>query len=207
MRFSIQQMKRSAGLTLIEVAAAMTIASVAAIGLGTGITTIAGFFQDDWVTKDVRYWGYECMDYIFEKVETAKRIQVLNNIAKYDGMVITPRKAGSPINIQATEYDGLLVDGQPMLPFARFPSEGIYRGEGQRIVAVESFQVNTISSYPEYAEEFRGRSYLRELIDSLYIIEMVVSVTTKYQGETGVEFVKFKRTIWLKDKYFKAGSS
>lgn len=200
---SLKSIRSSAGLTLIELVAAMLIASVAAIGLGTGITTIVGYFQEDWVTKDVRYWGYECMDYIFEHVETAKKVQILRNIASYHGILIMPKDGGSPINIQASANDGLLVDGQPMLPFADFPADGVYREDGQRIVELEHFHVNKINDYSYYSNQFRGRSYLQKLASSLYIVDMVISVTTKHLGEETVEFVKFKRTIWLKDIYFK----
>ena len=45
------KIKNSAGLTLVELVTAMVISSIGVLALGTGITSIVGFYQDDWVTK------------------------------------------------------------------------------------------------------------------------------------------------------------
>lgn len=200
---SLPRFKHSSGLTLIELVTSMVIASIAAIGLGTGITSIVGFYQDDWVTKEARFWGYESIDYIVKKVETAKAVNVRQYLANYDGLLITPQDGSRQLNIQANEYDGLTVNGLPMLEYADFPAEGTYRDEGQRIVALEKFAVTPITEVDPYAQDFRGRPYLRKLSNSLYVVEMNMSVTTKYQGESAVEYIKFKRVIWAKDKYFR----
>lgn len=197
------KLKHSAGLTLIELVISMVIASIAALGLGTGITSIVGFYQDDWVTKDARFWGYESIDYLVSKIETAKAVGVRQYLANYDGLLITPHDGSRQLNVQANEYDGLTENGLPMLDFADFPAEGTYRDEGQRIVALDKFTITKIADDVDYREEFRGKPYLTSLAKSLYIIEMVISVTTKYQGEAVVEYLKFKRVAWAKDKYFR----
>lgn len=203
MRKQVSHLKHSAGLTLIELAAAMVIASIAAIGLGTGITSIVGFYQDDWVTKDVRFWGYESIDFIVKKIENAKSVNVRQFLANYDGLLIVPQNGGRLLNIESSEHNGLTENGFPMLKFADFPAEGSYKDEGQRIVALEKFQVSEITDSEDYREEFRGKSFLTALRKSLYIVEMTISVTTKYQGENTVEYIRFKRIAWAKDKYFR----
>jgi hypothetical protein len=197
MNLRFQQLKHSAGLTLIELAAAMTIASVAAIGLGSGIVSIVGYYQDDWVTKDVRLWGYEAVDYIVEHMATAKKIDVRPPWNGYDGLLLTP-KTGPLLNIQGSRADGLTLNTQPLLDFADFPSEGTYRGTGQRVVQLERFTIDPIT---DYHDDLRGKPYLARLRDSLWVLEMVISVTTKYQGEQSTEYIKFKRILWAKDKY------
>jgi len=203
MRHQLSTFRHSAGLTLVELVAAMVIASIAAVGLGAGITSIVGFYQDDWVTKDARFWGYESIDYMVRKIETAKAVNVRQYLANYDGLLITPKDGSRQLNIQGNEYDGLTENGLPMLEYADFPSEGTYKDEGQRIVALEKFTVSEIDELEKYREEFRGKPYLTALKKSLYVIEMVISVTTKYQGETSVEYLRFDRVAWAKDKYFR----
>ncbi len=192
-------LKHSAGVTLIELAVAMTIAAIATLGLGTGITTIVGFYQDDWITKDVRFWGYESIDYIVDHIETARKVEVRPPWNGYDGLLIT-QKIGLPIlNIQGSKKKGLTSNGMQMLDFAEFPVSGAYRSEGQRLVELERFTVDPIT---DYTNEFSGKPYLAKLRDSLWIIEMVISVTTKFDGEESIEYIKFKRTVWARDKYF-----
>ena len=180
----------------------MVIASIAALGLGTGITSIIGFYQDDWVTKEARFWGYESIDFIVDEIETAKAVNVRQFLANYDGLLITPQGGGRILNIEGNQYDGLTVDGFPMLDYADFPAEGTYKDEGQRLVALEKFTVTEISDVEAYREAFRGKPFLTGLRKSLYVIEMNISVSTLYQGEVGVEYLKFKRIAWAKDKYF-----
>lgn len=203
MKSRILQLKSSAGLTLVELVTSMVIASVAALGLGTGITSIVGFYQDDWVTKEVRFWGYESMDYLVKKIETAKVVNVREYLANYDGLLITPKDGSRQLNIQANQADGLTENGLPLLSYADFPVEGTYRDDGQRLISLEKFAVGEISDEEDYRAEFRGKPYLRALRKSLYVIEMVISVTTRYKGETAVEYLKFKRVVWAKDKYFR----
>ncbi len=203
MSYSVSKMKSSAGLTLIELVTTMVIASVAFLGVGTGITSIVGFYQDDWVTKDARFWGYESVDFIVKKIETAKSVKVRQYLANYDGLLITPKDGTRQLNIQANKQDGLTVNGLPMLDFADFPTEGTYKDVGQRIVALEKFGVSPITDVAPYDADFRGRPFLSSIAKSLYVIEMIISVTTKYQGESAVEYLKFKRVTWAKDKYFR----
>lgn len=194
--------KYSAGLTLIELVTSMVIASIAALGLGMGITSIVGFYQDDWVTKDVRFWGYESMDYIVDNIEIAKKVEKRQYLANYDGLLITKQDGASLLNIQATEYGGLTENGFPMLEYADFPTEGTYRDDGQRIVALEKFRVSKLSDDEEFRLTFGSMPSEPRLTNSLWTVEMVISVTTKYQGESFTEYMKFKRIAWAKDKYF-----
>jgi hypothetical protein len=196
-------LKRSAGLTLIELVTAMVISSLGVLAVGTGITSIVGFYQDDWVTKGARFWGYESMDYIIEKVETAEIVIRRAYLANYDNLLITPKDGTRQINIQGNRFDGLTVNGQPMLDFADFPAEGVYRDEGQRIVELNKFIVTELTEVEEFQNIFNGRPYLNKLAKSLWQIEMIISVTTKFQGESSVEYLTFKRIAWAKDKYFR----
>lgn len=195
--------KHSAGLTLIELVTSMVIASIAALGLGTGITTIVGFYQDDWVTKEARFWGYEAMDYLVNNIETAKTVDVRTYLANYDGLLIAPSDGSRQLNIQGTEHDGLMVNGFPLLEYADFPAEGTYKEDGQRIVAMEKFSVQELNEVAKYRDQFRGVPALGAVRASLWEIELVLSVTTKYQGEAFAEYIKFKRIAWAKDKYFR----
>ena len=196
------KIKHSAGLTLIEIVVSMVIASIGALAVGIGITSVVGFYQDDWVTKGARFWGYESMDYILKRIETAKTVTKREYLANYDNLIITPKDGTRLLNIQGNRYDGLTVNGQPMLDYADFPAEGIYRDEGQRIVELDKFTVTELGKTDEYDNTFNGRPYLRKLEQSLWQIEMIVSVTTKFQGESSTEYLKFKRIAWAKDKYF-----
>jgi len=192
----------SAGLTLIELVTSMVIASVAALGLGVGITSIVGFYQDDWVTKNVRFWGYECMDYLISEIETASKVETRHYLANYDGLLITQKDGTRQLNIQGSEKEGLMTNGFPILDYADFPSEGVYRDEGQRIVALDKFTVGKLADDEEFRIKFGNIPSISRLRNSLWIIEMVITVTTKYQGEYFTEYVKFKRIAWAKDKYF-----
>lgn len=203
MIISAAQQKRSAGLTLIELVTAMVIASIAALGLGMGITSIVGFYQDDWVTKGARFWGYEAMDYVIEKIETSKKVDVRPYLANYDNLLINPKDGTQQLNIQGTEYGGLTVNGLSLLDYAEFPTEGTYQENGQRIIALERFLIHEIGETDEYDDVFNGRPYLKLVEKSLWVVDMVISVTTKFEGESSVEYLKFKRVAWAKDKYFK----
>ena len=197
------KIKNSAGLTLVELVTAMVISSIGVLALGTGITSIVGFYQDDWVTKGARFWGYESMDYIIDKVGTAEIVLRRAYLANYDNLLITPKDGSRQLNIQGNKYDGLTVNGQPILDFADFPAEGTYRDEGQRIVALDKFIVTELTEVDEFENVFNGRPYLNKLAKSLWQIEMIISVTTKFQGESSVEYLTFKRIAWAKDKYFR----
>ncbi len=200
---STGSIRHSAGLTFIELVTSMVIASIAALGLGTGITSIIGFYQDDWVTKEVRFWGYESMDYIVNHIETAKVVNVRSYLANYDGLLITPSDGSRQLNIQGTEHDGLMVNGQPILDYADYPAEGTYKEAGQRIVTMDKFSVQELNDVQKYREQFRGVPALSAVRASLWEIELVLSVTTKYKGVASTEFIKFKRIAWAKDKYFR----
>jgi len=196
------KIRGSSGLTLIELVTSMVIASIAALGLGVGITSIVGFYQDDWVTKDVRFWGYECMDYIISEIETAKKVETRTYLANYDGLLISKSDGSQQLNIQGNEQEGLLSNGFPILDYANFPSSGVYRDEGQRTVALDKFTVDLLADDEEFRLRYGTMPSDSRLKQSLWIIEMVISVTTKYHGEYFVEYVKFKRIAWAKDKYF-----
>ncbi len=198
----LTHIKRSAGLTLVELVTAMVISSIGVLAVGTGITSIVGFYQDDWVTKGARFWGYESMDFIIDKIGTAEVVLRRAYLANYDNLLITPKDGTRQLNIQGNEYDGLTVNGQPMLDFADFPAEGVYRDEGQRIVTLDKFVVTELTEVEEFDNVFNGRPYLNKLAKSLWQIEMIIAVTTKYQGESAVEYLTFKRIAWAKDKYF-----
>jgi len=202
MKFTDKDRRLSSGLTLVEIVTSMVIIAVATIGLGTGITSIVGFYQDDWVTKEVRFWGYETMDFIIQKIETAKKVERRQYLANYDGLLITQPDGLPLINIQATENDGLLNNGFPLLDYADFPQDGIYREYGQRVVALEKFSVNKLSDDEDFRLTFGAVPAFPRLTNSLWIIEMVVSVTTKFHGESITEYLKFERIAWAKEKYF-----
>jgi hypothetical protein len=198
----LTKIKHSAGLTLVELVTAMVISSIGVLAVGTGITSIVGFYQDDWVTKGARFWGYESMDYIINKMGTAEVVLRRAYLANYDNLLITPKDGSRQLNIQGNKYDGLTVNGQPILDYADFPAEGTYRDEGQRIVALDKFSVTELGKTKDFEQVFSGRPQLNKLEKSLWQIEMIISVTTKYQGESSVEYLTFKRIAWAKDKYF-----
>jgi hypothetical protein len=198
----LTKIKHSAGLTLVELVTAMFISSIGVLAVGTGITSIVGFYQDDWVTKGARFWGYESMDYIINKMGTAEVVLRRAYLANYDNLLITPKDGSRQLNIQGNKYDGLTVNGQPILDYADFPAEGTYRDEGQRIVALDKFSVTELGKTKDFEQVFSGRPQLNKLEKSLWQIEMIISVTTKYQGESSVEYLTFKRIAWAKDKYF-----
>jgi hypothetical protein len=199
----LSHIKHSAGLTFVELVTAMVISSIAVLAIGTGIVSIVGFYQDDWVTKGARFWGYESMDYIVKKIETAEVVIRRAYLANYDNLLITPKDGTRQINIQGNKYDGLTVNGQPMLDYADFPAEGVYRDEGQRIVELDKFIVTELWRVPEFEQQFSGRPYLNKVAKSLWQIEMIISVTTVFQGESSIEYLTFKRIAWAKDKYFR----
>ncbi|MBT4035602.1 MAG: prepilin-type N-terminal cleavage/methylation domain-containing protein [Candidatus Marinimicrobia bacterium] len=202
MKQRLTKIKHSAGLTLVELVTAMVISSIGVLAVGTGITSIVGFYQDDWVTKGARFWGYESMDYIINKMGTAEVVLRRAYLANYDNLLITPKDGSRQLNIQGNKYDGLTVNGQPILDYADFPAEGTYRDEGQRIVALDKFSVTELGKTKDFEQVFSGRPQLNKLEKSLWQIEMIISVTTKYQGESSVEYLTFKRIAWAKDKYF-----
>ena len=202
MKQRLTKIKHSAGLTLVELVTAMVISSIGVLAVGTGITSIVGFYQDDWVTKGARFWGYESMDYIINKMGTAEVVLRRAYLANYDNLLITPKDGSRQLNIQGNKYDGLTVNGQPILDYADFPAEGTYRDEGQRIVALDKFTVTELGKTKDFEQVFSGRPQLNKLEKSLWQIEMIISVTTKYQGESSVEYLTFKRIAWAKDKYF-----
>jgi hypothetical protein len=96
-----------------------------------------------------------------------------------------------------------MVNGLPILEYADFPAEGTYKEDGQRIVAMEKFSVQELNEVLKYREQFRGVPALGAVKASLWEVELVLSVTTKYQGEAFSEYIKFKRIAWAKDKYFR----
>jgi hypothetical protein len=192
----------SAGLTLIELVTSMVIASIASLGLGFGITSIVGFYQDDWVTKNVRFWGYECMDFLVSEIETAKKVVERPPVGNFDGLIITRKDGTQQLNIQGSETQGLLSNGWPILDYADFPSEGAYRENGQRFVELDKFTIGKLSEDEDFRIDFGAIPNITRLKESLWVIEMVVTVTTLYHGESHTEYVKFKRIAWAKDKYF-----
>mgnify|MGYP002634299638 CR=1 FL=1 len=193
----------SAGVTLVELLAALTIAAIATIGLGSGITTIVGAYQDDWVTKEVRFWGYEAVELIVNYVETADKITIRPPWNGYYGLLIDQAPGQPNINIEGSKKRGLTKNGQALLEHVEWPRDGTYRSDGQRVIELERFEIKLLKNDPDSREAYDLNNHVLErLNNSLYLLDLVIAVTTKYQGEEMVEYVTFNRILWARDKYF-----
>ncbi|NQV16291.1 prepilin-type N-terminal cleavage/methylation domain-containing protein [bacterium] len=184
------------GLTLIEMAVVLTIISLGGLGLVSSAISIVGYYQDDFVLKDIRRYGSTALEVISQKLQTAKTISASSGPNGYDLIRLKYNDDDRTYSIQATETEGFLWQGQPLMPYMPLQVDGSYRLNGQREIFLESFDVDNLID-AEY-NPIQNRPRLAPVAKSVYEISIVFGLSTWYEGEENAvtEYVTFRKKVY-----------
>ena len=187
------------GLTLIELSIVIGIMSLGMLGLVSSAITLVGFYQDDLVLKDVRRYGSTVLEEIANKMEEAYFIQDATGPSGYDMIRLKYPGDQQTYTLQATETEGMLWQGQPLLPYMPLQVQGEYRNNGQREIALVDFWVDNLhdSGY----EPLLNRPNLTPLKKSVYELWIIYGITTRYSdGGEQTEYVTFRKKVYAAQK-------
>ncbi len=184
------------GVTLIELAAAMTITAAIVVGLAGGVISIVGYYQDDWVRQEIRRYALTSMDMISDYIEDATHGTWSRAMdTGFDLVTLSYNKSTKGNLIQGDRDEGFYYGPNLMIDFMTFPKTGQYRMTGQRIVELHHFQCRPRKDI----EGIKGSSTsaMRLVNRSVWDITIGFSMTTIKQDYTEVvEYLTFHSQVF-----------
>ena len=133
----------SKGMTLLELSAMIVVVSIIAIGMTTGAQAVMLHYQTDTVRQDLRQYGNNIMREITRELNLAQKIEIdgqngFSRIKLYENFTdISP-----DLTISCHRRNGILFNSDiPVNGVLEFPSEGVFRDNGQRTLYVDDFVV------------------------------------------------------------------
>ena len=185
------------GVTIIELAVVIVIMSTMLLGLFPGVVTIIKYYQNDWILREIRSYGYESMDYMTSEMARAEKINI-DSFNGYSTIRIKYRGISQITNIQANEIDGLFVGTQPMLKHRPFPVFGLYRDDNAaRQIKLKTFECNDLNKTKNgYSNSARSglTKVNRAVFDILMEIEMITPIP---DADDIVEIIRFHRQVFV----------
>ena len=135
--------KTSSGMTLLEISAMIVVVSIIALGMTSGAQAVMLHYQTDTVRQDLRQYGNNIMREITRELNLAQKIEIdgqngFSRIKVYEEFTdISPS-----LTISCHKNNGIQFNSDiPLNGVLKFPSEGVFRGNGQREVFIEDFVV------------------------------------------------------------------
>ena len=132
---------RSRGMTMLELAAAIVVVSIIAIGMTSGAQAVMLHYQSDTVRQDLRQYGIQIMREMAKELNFAQKVEIdgqngFSRIKLYKYFTdISPR-----ITISCQQKNGIQFNSDiPLNGVLSFPSEGVFRGPKTRSVYVDDF--------------------------------------------------------------------
>ena len=133
----------SSGMTMLELAAAIVVVSIIAIGMTSGAQAVMLHYQSDTVRQDLRQYGNNIMREITRELNLAQKVEIdgqngFSRIKLYKYFTdISPK-----LTISCQSETGIYFNNEvPLDGVIDFPSQGVFRGPKTRNVFVDDFIV------------------------------------------------------------------
>ena len=130
-------------MTFIELSAMIVVVSILGLGMTSGAQAVLLHYQTDTVRQDLRQYGNTIMREITKEMNLAQKMEIdgingFSRIKLYENFNdITPNLYISCHPTKGIEFNSKI----PLNGILKFPSLGIYRGDGQRSVYIKDFIV------------------------------------------------------------------
>lgn len=187
----------SRGMTMLELAATIVVVSIIALGMTSGTQAVMLHYQTDTVRQDLRQYGNNIIREITREMSLAKKIDLstqngFSKILLYKNFTdLTPN-----LTISCHNKNGIRFNGDvPVNGVLNFPSEGAFRGNGQRELYVKDFSV-------EY--ETAGSSSLSLFKNSYVHLTLNLGLDSDVMDEVMREIKEehiYHRTVFLASTY------
>ena len=133
----------SSGMTMLELAAAIVVVSIIAIGMTSGAQAVMVHYQSDTVRQDLRQYGNNIMREITRELNLAQKVEIdgqngFSRIKLYKYFTdISPK-----LTISCQSETGIYFNNEvPLDGVLDFPRQGVFRGPNTRNVFVDDFIV------------------------------------------------------------------
>tara|TARA_Y100001980_G_C14542770_1_gene321240 strand:- start:36 stop:671 length:636 start_codon:yes stop_codon:yes gene_type:complete len=187
----------SAGMTMLELAAAIVVLSIIAIGMTSGAQAVMYHYQSDIVRQDLRQYGNQIMREISTELNLAQKVEIdgqngFSRIKLYQYFTdISPK-----LTISCKQRTGIEFNSDvPLNGVLNFPNEGVFRGPKTRSVYVDDF----IAEF-----DMDGGPGLTQFKNSFIKLTLVLSMDSDVMDEnlqaTSEEHI-FYRKIFLGTPY------
>ena len=191
MMFTLMK-KSSKGMTLVELSAMMVVVGIIALGMTSGAQAVMLHYQTDTVRQDLRQYGNTILREITRELNLAQKIEIdskngFSQINLYENFV----DQSPNLTISCHARNGIEFNDEiPLNGVLKLPSEGVFRGNGQRSVYVKDFIV-------KYETDNRPNLYLfkKSFIHVNLILAMDMDVMD--EGREITEEHTYHRTIFL----------
>lgn len=122
--------RSSSGMTMLELAAAVVVVSIIAIGMTSGAQAVMLHYQTDTVRQDLRQYGNQIMREIARELNLAQKVEIdgqngFSRIKLYKYFTdISPK-----LTISCQQRTGIEFNNNvPLNGVLSFPSQGAFRG-------------------------------------------------------------------------------
>jgi len=190
-------LKRSSrGMTLMEISAMLVVVSIIALGMTSGAQAVMLHYQTDTVRQDLRQYGNMIMREITQELKLAQKIEIdghngFSRINLYEYFTdMTPN-----LYISCNSRNGIEFNSEiPLNGALKLPSEGIYRGNGERELYVKDFTV-------QYGSD--NRSILALFKQSFVHVTLTLEMESDVMDEANPikEEHSFRRSVFLGTPY------
>ena len=126
---------------MLELAAAIVVLSIIAIGMTSGAQAVMYHYQSDIVRQDLRQYGNQIMREISSELNLAQKVEIdgqngFSRIKLYQYFTeISPK-----LTISCKQRTGIEFNSDvPLNGVLNFPNEGVFRGPKTRSVYVDDF--------------------------------------------------------------------
>ncbi|MBI86731.1 MAG: hypothetical protein CMG63_01490 [Candidatus Marinimicrobia bacterium] len=182
---------------MLELAAAIVVLSIIAIGMTSGAQAVMYHYQSDIVRQDLRQYGNQIMREISTELNLAQKVEIdgqngFSRIKLYQYFTdISPR-----LTISCKQRTGIEFNSDvPLNGVLNFPNEGVFRGPKTRSVYVDDF----IAEF-----DMDGGPGLTQFKNSFIKLTLVLSMDSDVMDEnlqaTSEEHI-FYRKIFLGTPY------
>ena len=128
-------------MTMLELAAAIVVVSIIAIGMTSGAQAVMLHYQSDTVRQDLRQYGNQIMREMAKELNFAQKVEIdgqngFSRIRLYKYFTdISPK-----LTISCQQKNGIQFNSDiPLNGVLDFPSQGVFRGPNTRSVYVDDF--------------------------------------------------------------------
>ncbi len=182
---------------MLELAAAIVVLSIIAIGMTSGAQAVMYHYQSDIVRQDLRQYGNQIMREISTELNLAQKVEIdgqngFSRIKLYQYFTdISPK-----LTISCKQRTGIEFNSDvPLNGVLNFPNEGVFRGPKTRSVYVDDF----IAEF-----DMDGGPGLTQFKNSFIKLTLVLSMDSDVMDEnlqaTSEEHI-FYRKIFLGTPY------
>ena len=192
----ISLLKKSKGMTLIEMSAVIVVTGIIALGMTMGTRGVLLHYQTDTVRQDLRQYGNSIMREAVRELNLAQRVEVdgLNGYSRIKLFKfysdLTPTMVISCHQTNGVQFNY----NNPIDGTLKLPNFGAYRSDGQRNIWVKDFVVTSEPSSNPGLTVFK-QSYLH--------LELTIALDQDVfiNGQNTTEDHYFHRGVFMSHSY------